>query len=615
MGAAMLASCSEDTAPESAVADVTPADKPSVSFSIKSNVTGSRADENTLQSAEESAVTKLLVVVFNDPDGENNNKVIYDREENTSDTFLKVEEIQLADQPLTNQEYIINFDDPAPYQLCFIANPSDELAEKIKALTPEISTVGDFKTLTEEDGEPEGKPMLMTSGFYGIKALHSAIIKLGEINLVRAMARIDIVCATTDVTVNEIKFKNRTVKSNLIADRIDVATTNDEFLETEPKVYTIEGGLTATMDNDNVIPGEYKEVIYSYEQYFNEEGKEPVLEISYDVTAGGEKRSFVHIIDLKDYQEVGQQSLHLKRNTLYNIRITGGRPDGNIAMTVSVADWTEGTILSVSKEEILDGCRPANPSLDGIKVGDYFLEDGTYLPWTDKLSESDKQKIVGVVVSIDHNDIGAEARKALDTPHGLVLAIKPEEYKNHDQTFDKLIELTDQKLPDGFSYTSKQEAMKVGNDGYAITQKAFSVLESSSPTDYALDPFFYIKNDYNTIVPGTTGWYLPSLNEITQGLAKLLNFDPLILDNSSEGGAEVQGVRTTLDKYFLNAGSDLGWKESYEGSGIYMLGNFLTSTPYSNNNMFGFELEENSVHFYFRSYSSELQLIWPMLAF
>ena len=65
-----------------------------------------KRQENTLQSAEESAVTKLLVVVFNDPDGENNNKVIYDREENTSDTFLKVEEIQLADQPLTNQEYI-----------------------------------------------------------------------------------------------------------------------------------------------------------------------------------------------------------------------------------------------------------------------------------------------------------------------------------------------------------------------------------------------------------------------------------------------------------------------------------------------------------------------------
>lgn len=172
----------------------------------------------------------------------------------------------------------------------------------------------------------------------------------------------------------------------------------------------------------------------------------------------------------------------------------------------------------------------------------------------------------------------------------------------------KFQEITDQVLSDGFSYSNKKDAMEVGNDGYKITQMAFNALDTDSENERYLGLFSSLRNDYPNSIEGTTGWYIPSINEITRALAGLVGFDADNLDDSSEGGCTIEGLGTTIDKYFNAAGGNVSHTSSSYNEA------FVTTTPYSNGQMFGIDLGDNYLQYLFRG-ADQLPYYWPILAF
>lgn len=600
IGSALMTSCSDDLQPDVTSPEMQPSEYPSISFTIGARGTGSRAD-GEIQTANESKVESLLAVIFTDADGANNTKVITSAEDNTNDLFYEAIDLDVTGITSDTKEYNIKFTECGPYQVCFIANPSETLKTAINGLTKGTSTVNDFKTLVEDDGEPEGKPMLMTSEFFGVNVLQATNIKIGNVELERAMARIDVICESEEqIVITGITFNNRAIKSTLISDAV---ATIDDHIEATPKSYELpEGGLSYSKENPE--KGEYKETIYSYEQYFEEDEKCPSIDIRYEVTAGGEKRTYIHRVDFKEFSEAGDNSLHLKRNNLYTIKISGGKPDGNIILTLTVADWAGGTTFEVSKEQILDGLKPVDFDFDGIKVGDYFLSDGTYMSYKTELTDEEKAKIVGIVASLNPDCIGESARKQLGTPHGLVLATST---NGSDLGVGEFLKVTGQTFDNEYTNLEVQEAMEYGKDGYAMTKMATEAYYANqSEYGISLDVFHCLATNYPEVPEGTTGWYIPSLNEITHAIFDLCGVEiPEI--NGVEGGYPINNLYEIIAKYpNLN---------DPNGSMIPVGGEILTTTPYNNSQLYGFGIAYNTsyeIHYYFRN---NMTTFWPILAF
>ena len=225
------------------------------------------------------------------------------------------------------------------YDIWFVANADETLAAALLALTDRNSdsrvTEDDLAALLvtqqvgRKDGEEAWHPFVMFSTeARRIVSKHGVVTNGGVVTMRRLAVRIDLVNAATDVTVNSVKFVNRTKQSRLGA-------SNDMTFSTPQDLYEEKSYEGIDLAGDFAKPTEYKASIYSYENVdVTPDGEHlPALEVKY--TMDGLK--FTHTVRFFDSTDpAGKTPLALKRNYLYRIVLT---KQLDVSFDITVEDW------------------------------------------------------------------------------------------------------------------------------------------------------------------------------------------------------------------------------------------------------------------------------------
>ena len=225
------------------------------------------------------------------------------------------------------------------YDIWFVANADETLAAALLALTDRNSdsrvTEDDLAALLvtqqvgRKDGEEAWHPFVMFSTeARRIVSKHGVVTNGGVVTMRRLAVRIDLVNAATGVTVNSVKFVNRTKQSRLGA-------SNDMTFSTPQDLYEEKSYEGIDLAGDFTKPTEYKASIYSYENVdVTPDGEHlPALEVKY--TMDGLK--FTHTVKFFDSPApAGKTPLALKRNYLYRIVLT---KQLDVSFDITVEDW------------------------------------------------------------------------------------------------------------------------------------------------------------------------------------------------------------------------------------------------------------------------------------
>ena len=225
------------------------------------------------------------------------------------------------------------------YDIWFVANADETLAAALLALTDRNSdsrvTEDDLAALLvtqqvgRKDGEEAWHPFVMFSTeARRIVSKHGVVTNGGVVTMRRLAVRIDLVNAATGVTVNSVKFVNRTKQSRLGA-------SNDMTFSTPQDLYEEKSYEGIALAGDFTKPTEYKASIYSYENVdVTPDGEHlPALEVKY--TMDGLK--FTHTVKFFDSTDpAGKTPLALKRNYLYRIVLT---KQLDVSFDITVEDW------------------------------------------------------------------------------------------------------------------------------------------------------------------------------------------------------------------------------------------------------------------------------------
>ena len=228
------------------------------------------------------------------------------------------------------------------YDIWFVANADETLAAALRSLAGQNDGAGVTQDglaallvtqqVGRKDGEEAWHPFVMFSTeARRIVSKHGVVTNGGVVTMRRLAVRIDLVNAASGVTVNSLKFVNRTRQSRLGA-------SNDMSFSAPEQLYeqkTYEGiGLAG----DFAAPTEYKAMIYSYENVGVKPDVDalPALEIAYTMD-GLQYTHTVKFFDPVDPADPGAgKPLALKRNYLYRIVLT--KPL-DVSFGVLVEDW------------------------------------------------------------------------------------------------------------------------------------------------------------------------------------------------------------------------------------------------------------------------------------
>ncbi len=421
----------------------------------------------------------MYAVVFKDADTTGDT-------EDDADLFFKVITPEVSDE---SNELVREFSiGTGNYQICFVANPSEDLLGGIEGLTAGSSNVANFKKLVEKKS-PDTKPgMLMTSGFHKVSVETNKENDLGTVTLERAMARIDIVNLADGITISSVKFVNRATESVLISDA--TTTENAAFKDTTYTDMNLAGSSGGS--------AAYKAKIYSYEQYGTDDNA-PSLVVNYTI---GDK-NYTHTIAFVTKGDGDTETqINLKRNHLYTVNISNNA--GKLTFTLSVADWNKGTEFEVTSSELL----ARMIDYTDIKVGDIMLKDGSYVSMSgvSTLTDEQRAKAIGVVAYVGTH-FKSGVKSAISNPHGLVLALKDAssdiKYMSLDGT------TTNVTLGSDNQSTSIKDLYDTKMDGYAAYTKAMA---TTAPHSRIFDQATTY-NTNNKTPENTTGWYIPSIGE------------------------------------------------------------------------------------------------------
>lgn len=325
-GTALLSSCSKEIDDDPQLTDGN-----RVVFTLGGAVTRAAGDNDsatpTAATAEEKKIESLLAVVF----GEDGN-------------YYKTFETNYND---VDQTASFDLGKNGTYDIHFVANADETLKTAVMTLTDQDanSQVTDDDLLAliasqevgKKDNEDAWHPFLMLS----TEAAHvvskaGVVTDGGQVIMRRLAVRIDLVNAAEGVTINSVKFINRTKQSRLGA-------SNDMNFSTEGDLYEEKTYDNIDLVGDFDTPTEYKTTIYSYENVDVTPGGAhlPALEIKY--TMDGMK--FTHTVTFMDSKdETGKTPLALKRNYLYRIVLT--KPL-DLDFDIIVDDWNTAEAFQV----------------------------------------------------------------------------------------------------------------------------------------------------------------------------------------------------------------------------------------------------------------------------
>ena len=492
----MLSSCDKKPANDIKKEEIN--EKGNIRFSFD----GAIGNASKAQTADEKKVTSLYAVVFNDAAGVAVNGKVGSA--NSSEKFYKlfnVLEHNGSAELKAGMDYFLKMEEDGHYYICFVANPGNEMTGKLKALTS-ASTIKDFKELVEDKVSPETKPgMLMTSAFIGLVSAKDKESKLNQIELKRAAARLDIVNKVEGVTVNKIIFNNIATKTVLISKK--KKDFNPDFLAANTEYADVK--LNGKADGT----AEFKEKIYSYEQY-GAADKAPSLKISF--TEGTDKNYDV-IVEFKSLD--GKKLINILRNTLYKLEIT--KEGEALKFTLATSSWSGDKAVKETKAEVVSTLIKNNDGKNDYsktEAGDFMLKDGsTIKPYA--LTADKKADVIGIVAYMYKSENNARLRdgiknalalKGVNTPHGLVLALK----NASDEARWRRIY---RSFSTSFSANSLKVIYNEGVDGYTLTKRITDKFAASLADDF---PAFasVVKFEEKVKSPETTtGWYMPSASE------------------------------------------------------------------------------------------------------
>ncbi len=473
---------------------------------------------------DEKSVNTLYAVLFRDADASGSGA---DKgQEDDGDVFFRMFDV-LNDETVTSTStdtYILPVS-TGSYQIVFVANPDASLKASLDALEAGVSTVSDFKGTVcsqapdskyDSSSSSANPGLLMVSDFYGVLVKSDETTSLSQVvYLERTMARIDIVNKASGITITDVTFRNRAVKTALVSDS---PSLNADYVEAAAKTYTLDlaGDSSAA---DEAETNKYRAKIYSYEQYGSGDTA-PSLSISYTYTIDGVTTTGTHEVKFEkssdssgDGSAVTEQ-INLKRNHLYTVIVSNSA--GALRFTLTVADWNSGETFEVANEWIRTGMI----DYSGIELGDVMLSDGT---WVDvsaltaasgTLTDAQKAKAVGIVAylyssetSLARSGVSAALAGKFTTPHGLVLALKG---KGVEWGLKQAV---------GASYSALANASV--QDGLTLTNYALDELEKRS--NLAKYPAFNGIAAYEESAPApvnSTGWYLPGIGDLMDILDK-----------------------------------------------------------------------------------------------
>lgn len=325
-GTALLSSCSKEIDDDPQLTDGN-----RVVFTLGGAVTRAAGDNDsttpTAATAEEKKIESLLAVVF----GEDGN-------------YYKTFETNYSD---VDQTASFDLGKNGTYDIHFVANADEALKNAVMTLTDQNSdtyvTDDDLLALiaSQEVGKQDGveawHPFLMLS----TEAAHvvskaGVVTDGGQVIMRRLAVRIDLVNAAEGVTINSVKFINRTKQSRLDA-------SNDMNFSTDGDLYEEKAYDNIDLAGNFDTPTEYKTTIYSYENVDVTPGGAhlPALEIKY--TMDGMK--FTHTVTFMDSKDdTGKTPLALKRNYLYRIVLT--KPL-DLDFDIIVDDWNTAEAFQV----------------------------------------------------------------------------------------------------------------------------------------------------------------------------------------------------------------------------------------------------------------------------
>ena len=514
------------------------------------------------QTDDESKISTLLAVVFNDVskgavNGESSTG-------DTSDTFYKCFELSDDDGDGTYSFTVSEATTKGYYQFCLVANADDDLVDKIEGLTSGTSKLSDFQSLVVTQDPEE---MLMSSEyFYGIVTPTEETIEIGEINLIRLMARIDILNLAENITITGVTLKNRAKRCLL--DNTDQATYSEE-LTVDGDSY-LEDKDYGTVEIEYGEENAYSSVVYSYEQYETEDY--PVMTLTYIVTYEEDK---VYTQDI-EFLDSDENAITLKPNYHYFVAVKLSGSDSNLTFTLTasdnwdVEDWNEGETINVKEYDITS-------SASAVAAGSILMSDGTVMAASEVTSSSASP--IGIVYTTDATRIGEYTKQALGgTATGLALALynaagnteknsstgTSKDYNiakwsvySDSTTYVNVSGITDTPLvSDAYlDYDGYYNSVTVwGLDDYMPTTASDETYEPSSGV-YTNYPAFYFAQKYNETVPVpssseilTTKWYLPTQGEWYDILSNIGKISDDVIDWKT-ASASSYNMRDNNDKY------------------------------------------------------------------
>ena len=380
----------------------------SVTFNIGcSSTTRSATVTGGIQTATESTVSSLVAVLFTDISGPDSSfKSGQTDTEDDDDTFYAYQILVGDDGDYSSfvleseEEMRVEMEDEGYYQICFVANPSDDLLSTIEGYaSASANTIADFKALVETQ-DPATTPMPMHStAFYNVYSGQDT--DLGTVTLQRIMARIDIINVVTNVVITKAEFYNRAIKTTLFRDESSTWLDDGlDYIYSDAKTYTFSTPLTGNADDtDGTSESEAtsgdvvnasKSEIYSYEHYASTgssafDSYEPVIRLYYYVV-NQEDYVFYHDVSFEtwDSDDLTWVSTAIQRNYRYKILVDyddgtdpnlpgydgdgDGEPDypsggggsnynsaAYIYITVEVEDWAAGGVIQVDQSDIKGG--------------------------------------------------------------------------------------------------------------------------------------------------------------------------------------------------------------------------------------------------------------------
>ena len=289
---------------------------PGVHLRLTGAATGNTTSRATVEAEEgEKTVNSLVAVLFDTHEG-----------------FYKTVSATCINEDTNEYTFIVEKD--ATYDIWLVANASDKLKGELENI-PEGTKMEDenglnyLESITADQAPDAEGNFLMVSKYSEKVTTHiTESQSIGEVHMIRLAARFDLLNKAEGVTVTNIEFANRTVKSAVLTPN----TMNNASHWFEKKDYSL--NVTGDPENGTAWNGH----IYTYENHSEAESEQtPTLTITY-YEGDDATDTKTHEVKLIDPNSTTGKTMPIKRNNLYRIVLTKAT---KLDFDLQVLDWDD----------------------------------------------------------------------------------------------------------------------------------------------------------------------------------------------------------------------------------------------------------------------------------